>query len=56
LDDEYRHIIDITACQEPRSPVKIARPYDYTSFDFSTWVLVSNPKDFDAFWLYESDV
>lgn len=57
LDREYRHILDISNCQEPQNPVEVARHHLCASSDLPIWVrqelsCTADHRCYDSFWLY----
>lgn len=52
LDRQYRHIVDVIFCQEPKSPVRVARQYVPNSPNLPDWSMVDKNEEFDSFWLY----
>jgi len=62
LDREYRHLIDVDRCQEPRNPVETERHFLCASNNHPEWVNAelreadltsrAGAAEFDSFWLY----
>ncbi len=58
LDQQYRHIVDVKNCQEPKNPTKVARHHLCPSNGPPVWVKLEKIKgltycnNFDSFWLY----
>ena len=60
LDREYRHILDVSNCQEPENPTEVARHHLCTGDDLPEWALqiknslrrTNHFDNFDSFWLY----
>lgn len=57
LDRQYRHIVDIKNCQEPKNPTKVARHQLSSYDDLPAWALQIDSlglrrEEFDSFWLY----
>ena len=52
LDRDYRHIIDIDRCQEPKNPVEVTRQHLGACGNMPAWAMVEKAKEFDTFWLY----
>lgn len=63
LDREYRHILSIECCREPRNPVETEQHHLAMSSNLPEWVNVileqeegtiskSGMMEFDSFWLY----
>lgn len=52
LDRNYRHIIDICNCKEPKDFIEVTRDYLCASSSLPEWVSEKKAEDFDTFWLY----
>ena len=52
LDRDYRHIIDVASCQEPKNPVIVTRQHLGACRNMPNWAMVEKLKEFDTFWLY----
>ncbi len=63
LDRDYRHLLNVDCCQEPRNPVETERHHLAVSPNLPEWVnLILDQKEgtiknsgileFDSFWLY----
>lgn len=54
LNREYRHIIDVDRCQEPKNPVETEKHHLCASTNLPSWVHteVAGKDEFDSFWLY----
>jgi len=63
LDRDYRHLIDVNRCQEPRNPVETERHHLCMSSSLPEWanlileqeegtISKSGMMEFDSFWLY----
>ncbi len=60
LDRQYRHIVNVKNCQEPKNPVEVARHHLCVSSDLPDWAStvedgisrIVHFSNFDSFWLY----
>lgn len=58
LDKDYRHIISVSNCQEPKAPIRGMGKYLGASPNLPAWVEKERVKglthcnNFDTFWLY----
>lgn len=60
LDRQYRHIVDVTRCQEPENPALVVRHHYRASPSLPAWALqienglskIDHFNNFDSFWLY----
>lgn len=58
LDRQYRHIVDISNCQEPKNPTEVGRQHLTAGSNLPAWVKIEKVKglvhcdNFDTFWLY----
>jgi len=52
LDRDYRHILDVANCQEPKNPVEATRRHLGACGNMPAWVMAEKSEEFDTFWLY----
>jgi len=52
LDRDYRHILDVANCQEPKTFAEIKRHHLCACGNMPAWAMAEKSEEFDTFWLY----